>query len=74
MATHLRALAKEMQSVFGPDAYPRLLEAVNQGLGYLPSTIPAKAARTGRNDGRRQRHLQDSAAEASQDSGEHDPA
>src|SRR4249919_2954094 len=38
-ATHLRALAKEMQTVFGPDAYPRLLEAVNQDQGYLPSTI-----------------------------------
>jgi transcriptional regulator with XRE-family HTH domain len=73
-ATHLRALAKEMQTVFGPDAYPRLLEAVNQDQGYLPSTVPAKAARSGRNDGRRQRKLQDSAAEASQDSGDHEPA
>jgi len=73
-ATHLQALATEMQSAFGPDAYARLLHAVNQDQGYLPATSPARAARSGRNDGRRRRQLQDKAAEASQDSGDHDPA
>ena len=64
-AQHLQALAVEMQSVFGPDAYPRLLEAVNQDQGYLPAT---KAARSGSSDGRRRRAQQDKAAEATQDS------
>ena len=73
-AQHLRALATEMQDVFGPDVYARLLEAVNQDQGYLPPTGLATAARAGRSEGRRRRTRQDEAASSSQDDGGHHPA
>ena len=73
-AQHLRALAIEMQSVLGPDVYARLLEAVNQDQGYLPAASLPAAARKGQSAGRRRRTRQDDAAEATQDSGGHEPA
>ena len=73
-ATHLRALATEMQTVAGPDVYARLLEAVNQDQGYLPSTGLPSAARSGESEGRRRRTGQDANAEASQDREGHEPA
>lgn len=66
-AVHLHALAKEMQSVAGPGIYERLLEAVNQDQGYLPSARPAaRAARKGESEGTRRRRGQDEAAQAEQ--------